>query len=150
MTLNAGLDAIRARSAARLSAQPFVPGDPTADDDIKALIDALQRAEADAEELKARFDDLHTSCELWARLYHANVLRANIAEAERDRVIAAGASGGEVIVERINAMRHALETLIRTCDVCRRGRLPGPNDSVCGRCELALEALEPSAVRQAR
>src|SRR4051812_4995523 len=106
MTSHPGLDAIRARSAARLAAQPSVPGEPTADDDIAALIAALQRAGAEADELKDRFEDLHASCELWARLYHANLVRATTAEAERDQLIAAGTSAGQVIVERIKEMRQ--------------------------------------------
>ena len=72
MTRHAGLDAIRARSAARLAARPFAPGEPTAEDDLRTpVIDALQQAEAEAEEadeVRGRFDDLHASCELWARL----------------------------------------------------------------------------------
>ena len=70
MTRHAGLDAIRARSAARLAARPFAPGEPTAEDDIHTLIDALQQAEAEADEadeVRGRFDDLHASSELWAR-----------------------------------------------------------------------------------
>src|SRR4051812_17321120 len=87
------LNAIRDRSDTRRAGRTPDASAPSPEDDIASLIsavDALERELADTEETAA---DLRASAEIWARLYAANVTRANSAEAARDVLAIAVAAG---------------------------------------------------------
>jgi hypothetical protein len=157
MTFDPKLDlkAMRARYA-----NPSVPQtgerDSSAASDVVALMEALDRAMERLGDVHEASGDLRASAEIWERLYAANVARANSAEAERDVAAAALASApSAALATQVALMTHVLQTLVRTCEACGRGgEMPAPGAPVCGRCELALEALsagvaEP-ATRQAR
>jgi len=79
-------DSILARHAARVAGQSPQPGEPTANDDVAALIDALRESRRELDDVRDLCEDLRASAELWATLYAANVERANAAEEERDRL----------------------------------------------------------------
>jgi hypothetical protein len=140
------LDAIRTRRTNRLAGRPPAQDEPTLEEDLAALITACEMARGEVDRLSVLLEDLQASAELWARLYEANVLRANGAEAERDELAVAVATAtlAPTIVEsRLAAVTRCLETLVRTCPECRRGRMPLPGEMVCGRCGLAVAALGP-------
>jgi hypothetical protein len=134
------VDDIRARHAARLGGQPPPPSTPTADEDLATLLARLQQCSDEVESLSAIGEDLRASSELWARLYEANLVRANNCEAERSQA-AADLSRRASPSETLATLTGALEALVSTCEKCGRGRLPQPDEGLCRRCELAMDAL---------
>jgi hypothetical protein len=79
------VDAIRSRQAVRRGGGVAADG-PTPEEDVDTLLTAVTNAQRDVQRCEDLMEDLRASSELWARLYHANVSRANTAEAERDRL----------------------------------------------------------------
>jgi hypothetical protein len=136
--MNAEIDSIRARHAARQAGQPLPPDTPSQDQDLTTLLDSVQEQADELARLGLMAEDLRASSELWARLYEANVLRANAREGERTYLVDCASADAS---ERIAVLTGALEALVGTCEECGRGRLPQPDEGLCGRCELAMDAL---------
>lgn len=130
------LDVIRSRQLARLAGEPPASNEPSVEDDLQSVLDAARQYVDEAERLGALTNDLQASAELWARLYEANVRRANRAEAERVRLTEALDRA-----PRPALVAEALEALVRTCQICARGRLPRHDEPMCSRCAEAMDVL---------
>lgn len=125
------IEAIRARQRARREGTDG----PACEEDIDALLEALDDAIRELARLREDNDDLRGSATIWADLYEASV--------------ATQGSRFRELLDAITTLREALEELLLECAACvprHAGNLRDfPVGEFCARCAKAANALLQSS-----